>query len=423
MATFTAIKGRGKGSGAMGGVMQYVQQKKKTLWEGQQLVTGYNCTSRTAYLEMQMTKQRFHKTDGRQYYHFVQSFSEQDHLTPQEAHAIGLEFAQKQFPDFEVIVATHVDTDNLHNHLVVNSVSYKTGMKLHQNAADLQQHRQVNDMICQAHGLNILPPAPKQVRQKRMSSSEYRAAAHGQSWKFRLMNTIDECMRYAWTKEDFISLMEGEGYQVRWTDSRKAITYTTPDGLKCRDDRLHDEKYLKEAMEREFRIRAEIIPSGIKATEHEAGTASPGSASNAGGLGRVDGEIVGNFPEDGAVEQQILSESNTEAEQRDAGYSVGDEPEAGTGWEEERAALLASQVLSARDRVAAGGCGGHDAGRVAHDLVVLAKRVEDMQQPEPVSIPSGHIDKKRWKELQRKRLAAGHNPDDHVDEPVWQQKM
>lgn len=317
MATFTAIKGRGKGSGAMGGVMQYVQQEKKTLWEGQQLVTGYNCTARTAYLEMQMTKQQFHKMEGRQYYHFVQSFPEQDHLTPQEAHAIGLEFAQKQFPDFEVIVATHVDTDNLHNHLVVNSVSYKTGMKLHQNAADLQQHRQVNDMICQAHGLNILPPAPKQVRQKRMSPGEYRAAARGQSWKFRLMNTIDECMRYAWTKEDFISLMESEGYQVRWTNSRKAITYTTPDGLKCRDNRLHDKKYLKEAMEREFRIRAEIILGGIETAEHEAGTASPGSASNAGGLGRVDGEAVGNFPEDGAVEQQILSEPNTEAEQRD----------------------------------------------------------------------------------------------------------
>ena len=132
MATFTAIKGRGKGSGAMGGVMQYVQQEKKTLWDDQQLVTGYDCTARTAYLEMQMTKQQFHKTEGRQYYHFVQSFPEQDHLTPQEAHAIGLEFAQKQFPDFEVVVATHVDTDNLHNHLVVNSVSYKTGMKLHQ---------------------------------------------------------------------------------------------------------------------------------------------------------------------------------------------------------------------------------------------------------------------------------------------------
>ena len=132
---------------------------------------------------------------------------------------------------------------NLHNHLVVNSVSYKTGMKLHQNSADLQQHRQVNDMICQAHGLSVLPPAPKQVRQKRMSSSEYRAAARSQSWKFRLMNTIDDCMCYARTKAEFITLMKSEGYDIRWTGSRKNITYTTPDGNRCRDSKLHDNKY------------------------------------------------------------------------------------------------------------------------------------------------------------------------------------
>ena len=65
----------------------------------------------------------FKKTDGRQFYHFVQSFSEDDNLTPEEANTIGVEFAQKQFPDFEVLVATHIDTDHLHNHLVVNSVS------------------------------------------------------------------------------------------------------------------------------------------------------------------------------------------------------------------------------------------------------------------------------------------------------------
>ena len=75
----------------------------------------------------------------------------------------------------------------------------------------------------------ILIYQQKQVKQKRMSSREYRSAAKGESWKFRLMNAIDQCMRYASTKEDFISLMESEGYQVRWTGSRKSITYTTPE--------------------------------------------------------------------------------------------------------------------------------------------------------------------------------------------------
>ena len=251
MATFTAIKNRGGGRGALGGVLRYVQQEEKTTWEDRRLVSGWNCTAQSVCSEMQLTKERFHKTDGRQYYHFVQSF-------------------QREFPNFEVLVATHIDTDHLHSHLVVNSVSFQDGRKLHQSAADLQTHRIANDEICVAHGLEILPPPQKQVKQKRMSTREYRSAAKGESWKFRLMNTIDQCMRYAASKEEFISLMESEGYQVRWTDSRKNITYTTPKGMRCRDDRLHEEKYTKEVMEHEFRIRAAIAHGGIEAEERSA---------------------------------------------------------------------------------------------------------------------------------------------------------
>lgn len=125
MATFTAIKNRGGGRGALAGVLWYTQQEEKTLWEEQQLVTGWNCTAQSALSEMQLTKERFRKTDGRQYYHFVQSFAAADDLTPQEAHTIALELAQREFPDFEVLVATHIDTDILHSHLIVNSVSFR----------------------------------------------------------------------------------------------------------------------------------------------------------------------------------------------------------------------------------------------------------------------------------------------------------
>ena len=271
MATFTAVKNRGGGRGALGGVLRYTQQDEKTLWEGQRLVSGWNCIAQSVLSEMQLTKERFRKTDGRQYYHFVQSFAETDDLTPQKAHAIALELAQREFPNFEVLVATHIDTDHLHSHLIVNSVSFRDGKKLHQSAADLQAHRTVNDEICAAHGLAILPPPEKQVKQKRMSSREYRSAAKGESWKFRLMNTIDQCMRYASTKEEFRSLMESEGYQVRWTDGRKNITYTTPGGMKCRDDRLHEEKYTKEVMEHEFGIRAEIVRGRTETAEPATG--------------------------------------------------------------------------------------------------------------------------------------------------------
>ena len=137
MATFTAVKNKIQTASTMANVMKYVTQEKKTILDGRWLVTGNNCVAQSSYLEMMTTKQRFRKTDGRQFYHFVQSFSEDDELTPEEVNAIGIEFAQKQFPEFEVLVATHIDTDHLHNHLVVNSVSCVNGRKLHQNAADL----------------------------------------------------------------------------------------------------------------------------------------------------------------------------------------------------------------------------------------------------------------------------------------------
>lgn len=82
MATFTAIKNRGGGSSALGGVLRYVQQEEKTTWEDRRLASGWNCTAQSVCSEMQLTRERFHKTDGRQYYHFVQSFAEADDLPP-----------------------------------------------------------------------------------------------------------------------------------------------------------------------------------------------------------------------------------------------------------------------------------------------------------------------------------------------------
>ena len=339
---------------------------KKTLWEGQRLVSGWNCTAQSALSEMRLTKERYRKTDGRQYYHFVQSFAETDDLTPQEAHAIALELVQREFPNFEVLVATHIDTDHLHSHLIVNSVSFQDGRKLHQSAADLQAHRLASDEICAAHGLEILPPPQKQMKQKRMSSREYRSAAKGESWKFRLMDTIDQCMKYAETKDEFISLMESEGYQVRWTDSRKNITYTTPNGMKCRDDRLHEIKYTKEVMGREFQIRAEIISGGIETAKPipVSGTAQASSRTREAGQGESAGGTHGPVPA-GEHQQQPAGApggrcfgtggpvSGVEPTGGAAphpvpagGAGAGCSPNEGgaeTGWEEERAFCFSAQ--------------------------------------------------------------------------------
>ena len=453
MATFTAVKNRGGGRGALGGVLRYTQQDEKTLWEGLRLVSGWNCTAQSALSEMRLTKERYRKTDGRQYYHFVQSFAETDDLTPQEAHAIALELAQREFPNFEVLVATHIDTDHLHSHLIVNSVSFQDGRKLHQSAADLQAHRLASDEICAAHGLEILPPPQKQVKQKRMSSREYRSAAKGESWKFRLMDTIDQCMKYAETKDEFISLMESEGYQVRWTDSRKNITYTTPNGMKCRDDRLHEIKYTKEVMGREFQIRAEIISGGIETAKPipVSGTAQASSRTREAGQGESAGGTHGPVPA-GEHQQQPAGApggrcfgtggpvSGVEPTGGAAphpvpagGAGAGCSPNEGgaeTGWEEERAFCFSAQFGDGTVRADlagpdfAGHAGGH--GGLADDLVRLGRALERGADADPVrdaTTTHQHGDRKALRREREKKIALGHKEDDHEEEPTWQQTM
>ena len=451
MATFTAIKNRGGGRGALGGVLRYTQQEGKTMWEGQRLVTGWNCTAQSALSEMQLTKERYRKTDGRQYYHFVQSFGEQDGLTPQEVHAIGLELEQWEFPDFEVLVATHVDTGHPHNHLVVNSVSFQDGRKLHQSAADLQAHRLASDQICAAHGLELLPPPQRRVSQKRLGTREYRSAAKGQSWKFRLMNAIDQCMRYATTKEDFVSLMESEGYRVRWTEGRKNITYTTPSGMRCRDDRLHETKYTKEVMEREFRIRAAIVHGGIETAESAADPVTTACESVPAGLGRSAGG--GQRPVPAGERQRRPAGASggqrwraegllvgVESAGRAAphpgangGAGAGDGPGAGgaeTGWEKERDLYLAAQsgIGAVGDDLAgpdfAGGHGGY--GGLAGDLVRLGRALERGADADPVrdaTTTHQHSDRKTLRRELEKKIVLGHKENDHEEKQTWQQSM
>ena len=90
------------------------------------------------------------------------------------------------------------------------------------------------------YGLSVVKPKQQKQRKERtMSDREYRAYAKGKSWKMDLEITVDECMAQARSREHFIRLMEYNGYEVKWTDSRKNITYTTPDGNKCCDDKMN----------------------------------------------------------------------------------------------------------------------------------------------------------------------------------------
>ena len=356
---------------AMRGVMLYVMQEKKTAWEGAPLVSGINCQPQSVYDDFLNTKLLYHKDGGVMFYHMVQSFPKGAAVDPRQAHEAARRLAE-YFDGCEVLVCTHVDREHIHSHCVINSVNFDTGKKLHMAKEQLQELMRHNDEICLEMGLPVFDAPTQQARG--MGGAEYHTALKGQSWKLRLMNTIDECMKYAADKDAFVSLMASEGYAVRWESGRKYITYTTPDGLKCRDNKLHEEKYCKEAMEYEFRIRAELVQrklrraaetdGGIEADESAEQRAAVCAAADAAHRDPVR-SAAGDEQADGAGRRNKLgaggnSESNPRSESThrpDTGAEVAhgdaeitdrDEQTAGTGWEPEREVFL--QV----DRLASG---------------------------------------------------------------------
>ena len=261
---------------AVRGVMLYVMQEKKTAWDGVPLVSGINCQPQSVYDDFLNTKLLYHKDSGVMFYHMVQSFPKGEAVDPRRAHEAARRLAE-YFDGCEVLICTHVDREHIHSHCVINSVNFETGKKLHMAKEQIQALMRRNDAICQEMGLPVFDVPTQQARG--MSGAEYHPALKGQSWKLRLMNTIDACMKYAADKDAFVSLMESEGYAVCWESSRKYFTYTTPDGLKCRDNKLHEEKYCKEAMEHEFRIRAKLVQRKFhRAAETDGGIETAESA-------------------------------------------------------------------------------------------------------------------------------------------------
>ena len=250
------IKNEKQNASAMKGSIDYCLQKYKTVdaLTGKRYVSGINCNGLNAYREFMTTKLANHADNGRYFYQYVQSFSPKDNVDYDKAHKIALEFAEKAWQGHEVLVTTHCDRNHIHTHFIINSISFETGKKLRQNPNTLKALRKLNDEICAKYDVAPLKPYT-QTKEKRLSDGEYRMVMKGESWKFALMYTIDNAMKRAKTKQEFIDEMKKNGYQVLWTDERKYITYTCPSGMKCRDIKLHQEKYRKEKMELEFELR------------------------------------------------------------------------------------------------------------------------------------------------------------------------
>ena len=424
---------------AMRGVMLYVMQEKKSAWEGAPLVSGINCQPQSVYDDFLNTKLLYHKDGGVMFYHMVQSFPKGAAVDPRQAHEAARRLAE-YFGGCEVLVCTHVDREHIHSHCIINSVNFETGKKLHMAKEQIQELMRRNDMICQEMGLPVFEAARQQSRG--MSGAEYHTALKGQSWKLRLMNTIDECMKYAAGKDAFVSLMASEGYDVRWESTRKYITYTTPDGLKCRDNKLHEEKYCKEVMEHEFRIREEIVSARTQAAQRPADRTSDADTTSRrvsleNGLGANDERsgctVVSCRSADrdvGAHQQADVAASHADAAGRSSEDGAASGADDRTGWEAEREFFFSAQNQTSQTASATCQYSGIDlsvngGGSTASALVGLGYRLEQLQPAEPV-IPARHYtDRKVLQKECEKKIALGHKADDHEDEVSydWQQTM
>lgn len=269
MAIITAIPDKTQNRTAMKRVLAYVMQDYKTIYDGVKLVSGQNCVPESAYTEFMATKNQYRKANGVFFKQYVQSFKPGT-ATPELIHQIGVETA-KFFNGFEVVIATHIDRDHWHNHFVVNSVNCETGLKIQINEKGLEDLRNYSDKICRQFGLEILKPYTK-PKQTTINTKEYRAAMKGESWKFALMATIDQAMKYCKDKDEFKNYLKRYGYDVKWQENYKYITYICPNNMKCRDIRLHQDKYKKEMMELEFRLRELEMENAEHLTKMEEAT-------------------------------------------------------------------------------------------------------------------------------------------------------
>ena len=326
------------------------------------------------------------------------------------------------------------------------SVNFETGRKVHMADEQIQELRVRNDEICEELGLPKFQK-DEQRHSRGMSNAEYYTADIGESWKFELMRVIDECMRYAGSRDEFLTLLRADGYDATWTDSRKNITYTTPEGRKCRDSKLHIEKYLKENMEAEFGYRTENDNTGnVGAAQKADGRGATAGTQRDGDREELECNARYAEPAVSAADAAGCETENDPDKRGCTGRFDRDANECGrirkTGWEPEREVFFRLQRVDRQcaeiydndfDRYEEA-VYGYGSGReeenspVRMDLdygsdlvrgaVRLGRAVEQMTVDAPTrdgtTMPL-HIDSKRRKKLWQKKTALGHAEDDHEE--------
>ncbi|OCZ54276.1 relaxase/mobilization nuclease domain-containing protein [Dehalobacter sp. TeCB1] len=192
-------------------VLEYAAREDKT--EMQYYVTGINCDPSAAYKQMIQTKLQFQKKDGILAFHGYQSFAPGE-ATPETAHAIGVKLAQELWGGrFEVVVSTHLDKHHLHNHFVLNSVSFADGKRYYDNKATYAQLRQASDRLCREYSLSVIE---NQQEDRSEHYAEWKAGQEGKpTWRGLIREDVDKAISASMTFTQFIATLRKQGYEVK----------------------------------------------------------------------------------------------------------------------------------------------------------------------------------------------------------------
>lgn len=236
--------------GGMKNCLNYIMNPQKTNSDLCYVIGAYSgdpMDNSEIYNNFIKTKKQYHADNGRQYAHSVISFHQDEKITPEQALSFAIDFCEKTYEGHEVAIAVHCDKEHIHCHMVTNTVSYLDGSKLHKSKNDLQADKDYCNELCREYGLTVAEKG------KHFDGS---AITDGEiiSWNkdtYRLLSDytkksyVADCgiafmtaIRAAHTKEDFITLMQNQGWQVEWENTRKHIIFKNSEGKKVRGSNL-----------------------------------------------------------------------------------------------------------------------------------------------------------------------------------------
>ena len=299
MAVFKAAAKPPKTVKGLKNLLCYVLQEEKTeetlvvgTGDFHDYEYGYHYDPDRVFREFVRVQDEYEKRNGRLAAHYIVSFPPGE-VSAEQAHMLGTALAEKLWPDHQVLVVTHIDKEHLHDHFIVNSISYTDGHKLHTTKQDLKAMKKVCDELCEKNGLSIVQKG-HHADGSVMESGEV-STGNRNLWKLlesgrrsylaECASCVQAAEKSAVSRADFMTQMQSYGWQVIWTDTRKHITFVDGEGHRVRDSKISSVFHLevsKEGLIHEFERNAAVSAAGYRSR----------FAETAGGAGKDDIEAA-----------------------------------------------------------------------------------------------------------------------------------